>query len=132
VKVILDTNAYTALRRGHEKVAEHVRRSDGVLFSAIVAGELLYGFRHGTRLAQNLRDLEGFLADPEVRFLPVAWSAAEHFGKISADLRRKGKPIPTNDIWIAAQAIDAGAELISADPHFEKIEGLAWIHFPAA
>jgi predicted nucleic acid-binding protein len=47
-------------------------------------------------------------------------------------LRKKGRPIPTNDIWIAAHTMEADADLISSDPHFGRIDGLPWVSFPAA
>ena len=46
--------------------------------------------------------------------------------RIAVNLRRKGRPIPTNDIWIAAHAMESGADLVSADRHFEEVDGLAW------
>jgi len=129
VRVLLDTSAYSALRRGHETVARHVRGSEEVLLSAVVAGELLFGFRNGSRFEENARALENFLAHPTVRLLPVTWETADRFGRISTALRRRGKPIPTNDIWIAAHAIEAGASLISSDQHFDAVEGLSWLAF---
>lgn len=129
MKVSLDTNAYSALRRGHPAVTRHVRESEEVLVSAIVAGELLFGFRNGSRYAENLRALEEFLADSAVRLLPVTWHTADFFSLISAALRKLGRPIPTNDIWIAAHALEAGAALISADGHFEAVKGLSWLPF---
>ena len=60
--MILDTNAYTAFRLGDERVRRRIARAGEVGFSAIVAGELIYGFRHGSRLRQNLADLEQFIA----------------------------------------------------------------------
>jgi len=131
VRVLLDTNAYSALRRGDQVVADYVRRSEEVLLSSIVAGELLFGFRNGSRYEENVRALQDFLAFPNVRLLPVMWEAADIFGKISAALRRKGRPIPTNDIWIAAHAMEHAADLLSADPHFAYIDGLSWIDFSA-
>ena len=131
MRVLLDTNAYSALRRGNEIVAEHVRRSEEVLVSIVVAGELLFGFRNGSRYEENVRALQEFLADPNVRLLPVTWGAADIFGQISAALRRKGRPIPTNDIWIAAHAMEHAADLLSADPHFAHVDGLSWIDFSA-
>jgi tRNA(fMet)-specific endonuclease VapC len=132
VKVLLDTNAYSALRRGHELVAEQVRNSEEVLVSSVVIGELLYGFRNGSRYEENTRALRSFLEDPNVRLLPVTWDTADLFGRISAGLRKKGRPLPTNDIWIAAHAMEAGADLLSSDPHFGHIDGLSWVAFPAA
>lgn len=130
MRALLDTNAYSALRRGNEVVAEHVRGSEEVLLSIVVVGELLYGFRNGSRYEVNVRALQAFLEDPNVRLLPVTWDTADIFGRISTALRRKGRPIPTNDIWIAAQAMEAGADLLSSDPHFAEVEGgLSWLDF---
>jgi tRNA(fMet)-specific endonuclease VapC len=127
VKVLLDTNAYTALLRGHAGVADRVRRADQVLLSTVVAGELLFGFRHGSRYEANRRELEEFLDSPYVSLLDVTWVTAERFGRIAAALRRKGRPLPTNDIWIAAHALESGADLLSFDRHFEQVDGLPWV-----
>jgi tRNA(fMet)-specific endonuclease VapC len=131
VKALLDTNAYSALRLGHELVAEQVRSSEEVLLSIVVVGELLFGFRNGSRYEENALALRSFLEDPNVRLLPVTWDTADLFGRISAMLRKKGRPIPTNDIWIAAHAMEASADLISSDPHFGHIDGLPWVSFRA-
>jgi tRNA(fMet)-specific endonuclease VapC len=126
MKLLLDTNAYVALMRGDKGTAGRVRRAERVFVSAIVAGELVFGFRNGSRFDENMADLESFLDNPFVEFLPVSLITADRFGRIAALLRRKGAPIPTNDIWIAAHALEYGAELLSFDRHFEAIEGLVW------
>ena len=128
MKILLDTNAYSELRRGHPGVADWVRRSEQVGMSLIVVGELIYGFYRGSRLKQNLHDLNRFLDSPFVSILPMTMVTADRFGRIALQLRNKGTPIPTNDIWIAAQAQEMGADLLSFDLHFKKIDGLAWIH----
>lgn len=127
MSVLLDTNAYSALFRGHEGVAERVRRSEQVLISAIVAGELLFGFRNGSQYEANRRELEDFLSSPYVALLPVTLVTADRYGRIAAVLRRKGRPIPNNDIWIAAHAMESGSELLSFDQHFEEVDGIAWV-----
>jgi predicted nucleic acid-binding protein len=129
LSLALDTNAYTALMRGHPAVAGLVRRAESVLIPAIVAGELLYGFRAGSRFEENSARLAAFLATPPVELLPVGLTTADRFGRIATRLRTKGTPIPTNDIWIAAQAMEVGADLLSSDHHFEVVDGLAWIPF---
>lgn len=96
---------------------------------AVVAGELLYGFRYGARFEENAARLEAFLETPSVRLLGVTFVTADRFGRIAMALREKGTPIPTNDIWIAAQAMEAGADLVSSDAHFGLVEGLAWVSF---
>jgi tRNA(fMet)-specific endonuclease VapC len=131
VRLLLDTNAYTALRLGRDVVAEQVQRSEQVLLSVVVAGELLFGFRHGSRYDENAGALREFLGDPNVTVLPIAWTTAEIFGRLSATLRKRGTPIPTNDIWLAAQAMEADATLLSSDRHFGRVDGLSWLAFPA-
>ena len=129
MRVALDTSAYSALMRGHRDVASLVRRAEAVLLPAVVAGELLYGFRYGSRFEENAARLEAFLETPSVDLLAVTLVTADRFGRIATALREKGTPIPTNDIWIAAQAMEAGADLVSSDAHFGLVEGLAWVSF---
>ena len=126
MKILLDSNAYSHLKRGHLRTAEIVRASEAVLLSTVVIGELLYGFRQGSRLESNLRDLQAFMDNPYVTVTPVSYTTADRYARIAAALRAKGRPIPSNDIWIAAHAMETGAELISADRHFAEIDGLAW------
>ena len=126
MRAMLDTNAYSALKRGHPEVSDLVRRSDEVLLPVVVAGELLYGFRCGSRFERNRQDFEAFITSPFVNVVPVTLDTADRFGRIAATLRARGKPIPTNDIWVAAQAMETGAELLSFDRHYEAVEGLAW------
>ena len=126
MKILLDTSAYASLMQGLSAIANRVRRAERIFLSAVVAGELIFGFRNGTRYESNIMELHAFLENPYVEFLSVTITTTDRFGRIAADLRRKGRPIPTNDIWIAAHAMEAGAELISSDSHFEAIDGLVW------
>jgi predicted nucleic acid-binding protein len=128
VKVLLDTNAYSALMADRGRVADIVRRADAVLLSAVVLGELLFGFRNGTRYNENRTQLEAFLSRRFVRIIEVTLETAERFGLVAAQLRRRGTPIPTNDVWIAAHAMESGGHLLSFDRHFEEVEGLLWSH----
>jgi tRNA(fMet)-specific endonuclease VapC len=125
LKILLDTNAFVALRRGHADVAGEVRGAERVVMSTVVAGELLFGFHHGTKTKENIKELEQFLANPYVDLIPVTMTTADRFGRIASALRRKGRPIPTNDIWIAAHALESGAYLLTFDRHFAAVDGLA-------
>ena len=128
MRLLLDSNAYSQLKRGHRTVADLVRKSEEVFFSAIVAGELLYGFRHGSRFERNLEELRAFLDNPYVTFVKAGLTTSDRYSRIAAQLRQNGRPIPTNDIWIAAHTMETGADLVSFDAHFESVEGLPWIH----
>ena len=131
MRVLLDSNAYSHLMRGDQQIAEVVRTADEVLLSAIVVGELLYGFRRGSRFERNAADLHSFLDNPYVSFVPVGPTTADRYSRIVAALRAKGRPIPTNDAWIAAHAMETGSDLVSADGHFEHVDGIAWIRIPS-
>jgi len=126
VRALLDTNAYSLLMRGHDQVAEIVRGAEELLFSVVVVGELLYGFRHGTRFERNATDLRAVLNNPYSTLVEVTSVTADRYSLIAASLRTKGRPLPTNDVWIAAHAMETGADLVSADGHFEHIDGIAW------
>jgi tRNA(fMet)-specific endonuclease VapC len=127
VRILLDTNAYAAWKRGDKATAEIVRRAERILFSAVVAGELHFGFRRGSRTRRNLAELAELLASPFTTFLDVTETTADRFGRIAQGLREKGRPIPTNDIWIAAHALESGADLVSFDRHFEAVDGLVLV-----
>lgn len=128
---LLDTNAYTAFTRGSANVLEVVLAADEVAMSAVVVGELLYGFRWGRQFDNNMATLQEFMDSPKVRFLDVTRATADLYAVIMAALRSKGRLIPTNDIWIAAQSMEANAALVSADAHFESVDDLAWVRLDA-
>lgn len=131
MRALLDSNAYSLLMRGQEQVADIVRAADELLFSAVVVGELLYGFRRGSRFERNASELGSFLSSGYSTFVDVGPVTADRYSRIAAALRSKGRPIPTNDVWIAAHAMETGADLVSADSHFEHVEGIVWTPIPA-
>jgi tRNA(fMet)-specific endonuclease VapC len=122
--VVLDTNAYTALLVGDELVLDAVASADLVLMSAVVLGELYAGFKGGRQEQDNARVLEDFLRRPAVRIIDVTRATAEVFGVVKHQLRQAGTPIPINDVWIAAHALESGSWLVTYDRHFVKIAGL--------
>ena len=131
MRILLDSNAYSHLKRGHLAIVDLVRSSEEILVPFVVIGELLYGFRHGSRLERNIRELHAFVDNPHVRLATMSLTTADRYSRIAAGLRARGRPIPSNDIWIAAHAMETGADLVSYDRHFEHIEGLAWLHLGA-
>ena len=122
--LLLDTNAYVDFMTGRENVVEQVQNAEQVVFSVVVLGELLFGFRNGNRFDKNMVELNTFLDHPYVLVLPVSAATADRFGRIAAQLRQMGTPIPSNDIWIAAHALEIGATLLTRDKHFGRIDGL--------
>lgn len=104
-----------------------ISEADGIFMSMIVVGELLFGFRNGSRFEENMKSLQSFLAEADVTTLPVSLTSADHYGSISTALKSKGTPIPTNDIWIAAHAMESDAPLVSFDAHFKNVDGIELI-----
>lgn len=127
MRILLDSNAYSSFMRGSHEVRELIVVAEEVLFSAVVVGEQLYGFRQGAHFQRNLAELRSFLERPYVSFVPVGPVTADRYSRVMTALRAKGRPIPTNDVWIAAHAMETGADLVSADSHFEHVDGLAWV-----
>lgn len=123
-RLVLDTSAYAHFRKDDERVIDLMANADVILVPATVLGELYGGFEGGTRANQNQRELFGFLGEPFVRVVPTTASVARHYGRVYAALRRAGTPIPTNDMWIAAAALDTGGRLLTFDQHFNHVPGL--------
>lgn len=121
---MLDTNAYTAFKRGDSKIIEIIATTATVGMSPIVLGELLGGFDSSTKSQKNREELHQFLASPRIRIFPLGLDTANFFALVYSKLKSKGKPIPTNDMWIAAQALEHGCLVCSLDIHFSYIEGL--------
>jgi tRNA(fMet)-specific endonuclease VapC len=122
--ILIDTNAYIAFTQGLHDAVDVVRRSSRLVISSVVLGELRAGFAAGKQETANLQRLEKFLSLPGIEVTKVDETTAEFYGKLHADLRARGRPLPTNDIWIAASALQHGLWLFSFDRHFQSINAL--------
>lgn len=121
MNILLDTSAYSALQRGDTRVLNVLRRAEVVSVPVIVLGEIHSGFRAGTCCPENEEQLRRFLSRPSVQILNLTAETALHYGEIDVLLRRKGRPIPCNDVWIAAAAMEHGLRLLTLDEHFREI-----------
>lgn len=122
--VLLDTNAYVAFKRGLPDAVDvltHVPRID---MNSVVLGAWLSGFAVGTREEANRQELQQFLASERVHQLVIDVETAAQYAVVYRELRRHGRPIPTNDMWIAASALQHGFAVLSADGHFHEVPGL--------
>ncbi len=126
---MLDTSAYVGFKRNAVEAVEIIVKAELIVFSPVVMGELMFGFRNGTRFKENMDDLDRFLKHEAVDLMPIGKITSDRYSRIAVKLRQQGTPIPTNDIWIAAQAMEQGAELITSDQHFDKISGLVYTIF---
>lgn len=130
MKLILDTSAYVGFKLGHVELVDYLARADLIVISPIVLGELMFGFRNGSRFAGNMEELNRFLSHPAVEIIKLTDITSDRYARIAAQLKQQGTPIPSNDIWIAAQTMETGAELITMDHHFNNISGLVYRLFP--
>lgn len=121
MRVCLDTSGYSAFKRGHEGAIDLLQRAGEIVLPAVVIGELLAGFRMGSRDRVNRRELDAFLESPRVRVAPLEAETAQRYAEIVAYLRERGAPIPTNDIWIASCAMEWGLRLLTTDAHFDGL-----------
>lgn len=120
MRVSLDTNAYSDLKRGTRWVRE-IAHATEVQMCATVLGEIRYGFALAKYEARNVSELEDFLKDPVVVQAEVSDRTASHYADLKRYLRMKGTPIPENDIWIAASCVERGVVLLTSDRHFERL-----------
>jgi tRNA(fMet)-specific endonuclease VapC len=131
MKILIDTSAYVGFKQDVEAIVEIVVQSQAILFSPIVLGELIFGFRNGSKFKHNMNELDAFLRNEAVTVPSLGEITSDRYSRIASQLRSQGTPIPTNDIWIAAQTMEHGAELITMDAHFKKIPGLVFSLIPS-
>lgn len=118
---LLDTNIMIAILNEEKGIERHLK---GVItfISSIVAGELYYGAYRSGRAKENLARLETFLADYQL--LNCGKAIARQYGQVKDSLRAKGRPLPENDIWLAATALHHDLTLVTRDEHFNEVNGL--------
>lgn len=116
-RVLLDTNIVIALLAREEPVLKRLEDAESVFVPSIVIGELFFGAERSARASENTARISEFAARSSV--LACDSETARYYGRIKSQLREAGRPIPENDIWIAAQQHDL--TLISRDTHFDEV-----------
>ena len=127
MRVMLDSDAYSEFMRGNQRVGDVVRSSEQIVMPAVVVGELMYAFRQGQRTEQHVDQLRSFLARPYVSFVSAGPVTADRYARIMESLGQRGIQVSTNRVWVAAHAMETGADLVSADGHYGHIEQIAWV-----
>jgi tRNA(fMet)-specific endonuclease VapC len=118
--LVLDTNAYSDWRRfGHW--GQRIAVAERIVIPSIVLGELEFGFINGNRCDVNRQKLMDFLEHPLVEIATINHRTARIYAQFYSYLRSKGRPIPVNDIWIAAISDEVGGELAARDGHFDEL-----------
>jgi tRNA(fMet)-specific endonuclease VapC len=124
---LLDTNIVIALFDTDPRVLHALATAQAVFTASIVLGELYYGAFYSSQVAKHLTQVTAFAQRSSV--LACDDRTAHYYGQIKANLRAKGKPIPENDIWIAALALQHQLVISSWDKHFDEVDGItrvAW------
>jgi len=127
--LLIDTNIYTYALKGDPEVVSVLQQAHEIGISAVSIGELLSGFKAGKKEQENRHELEEFLDSPRVRVYGIDEETAEFYAEVLNNLKKKGRPIPTNDIWIASLAFQHGQSLFSKDKHFEAVPGLVIVSY---
>ena len=125
MRVALDTNRLTDLLAGDLALAQWLGTCDEVWIPLFVLGEIKAGFQGGTRQHRNETLLTEILSKPTVSVLLPARETAEQYARLFVQLKRAATPIPDNDLWIAALALEHDLVLVTRDRHFECIPQLA-------
>ena len=117
MRILLDTNRYTDFCKAVPEAVAPVTAAEQVFLPFVALAELRGGFQAGTLARENERTLARFLASERVSVLYPDETTTQVYAGLFAQLRRQGTPIPTNDIWIAAGALETGGLLITSDRH---------------
>lgn len=128
-RILLDTSAYSAAERGNEPLAEAIRRASEVVLTPVVLGELRAGFMSGERRIENEKKLSLFLELPRVTVVPMGEETAHCYAVIKTALKKAGTPIPINDVWIAASAMQYGLTVVTTDNDFERVSQIITMCF---
>ena len=121
-KYLLDTSVIIALFAGDEAVLGHLEQAAEVFVPSIALGELYYGAWKSANPRENLNRIDELVSVSAV--LGCDALTARFYGKLKNGLRLKGRPIPENDIWIAAIALQHHLTVSTRDEHFREIDGL--------
>jgi predicted nucleic acid-binding protein len=122
VALILDTNALSAAADREPAALEVVARAERLAVPAIVLGE----YRLGIAQSRRRTEYENWLREwvGTVTVLDIDEETTHHYAAIGLELKRSGKPIPANDLWIAALCRQHSLPLISRDRHFDVVKRL--------
>lgn len=125
MRIAIDSNRYSDFCRGQQDVVEVVENADHIFVPIIVVGEQRAGFANGKFREKNERVLTRFLNVEGVSVLNIDEQTTRFYADLYAYLRKKGRPIPTNDLWIAALTIQHNLILFDRDSDFDSLPQLA-------
>ncbi|RMF70388.1 MAG: type II toxin-antitoxin system VapC family toxin [Cyanobacteria bacterium J069] len=126
-EIALDTSVAIRFLNGDPTIVNQVLRQPEIILPLVVSGELLFGAKNSSRALQNLPRYLEFISACVV--VPLGRETADIYAQVRLQLKRKGRPIPMNDVWIAAQCIEQGWVLVTDDADFEAVDSLVLEHW---
>ena len=126
-RLSVDTNAMIAYREGIPTVCTLIEEADLLFLPVVVLGELLYGALNSAKPQRNEQITHKFSAQSVL--VPIDDAIAIHYATVRLQLKKIGRPIPENDIWVAATCLELGVPLLTRDGHFDHIHGLEVINW---
>ena len=125
--LVLDTNILIAAFEHHYELPDFARAYGRVVLPSTVIGEYRAGITNTRQGRENERKLDAYLGRATVDVVPITAITADYYAKVFQALKEKGRPIPQNDMWIAASALEHGADIVTYDPHFRLVPMLTAI-----
>jgi tRNA(fMet)-specific endonuclease VapC len=126
-QAVVDTSAVLLHFRGERAYTDALAGLATIFLPSIALGELVFGACHSADSVKSLRLLKIFVAGTTV--LSICGETAEYYGRIRHDLAAAGRPIPDNDIWIAALCMRHALPLLARDAHFGQVKGLRLVTY---
>ena len=126
-KLAVDTSAVIAYMEGVGSVRSLLESADTIFSPVVVLGELLYGAANSAQPEKNEQTVRQFLAHSVL--LPIDETIADQYATTRLELKKIGHPIPENDLWIAATCLELGIPLLTADGHFDYVQGLQVVNW---
>ncbi len=131
-RMMLDTSAYSGYLRGNPEIKLSLQQADEIFINPVVLGELLAGFIMEKSEKKNRSILQEFLSSPRVKAIDIDDETSERYAIIINYLRIRGIPIPTNDLWIAASAMQHGLKVLTTDNHYLKVPQVITVYYQAS
>ena len=127
MKFVIDTSAYSHFNRGDARLRSYITNQNAIVFPLIVIGELRAEFLAGSKKSENKVLLDRVLSKPNNEIATLSQITANLFAELYQDLKKAGTPIGSNDIWIAALALEFDLPLLTLDNGFKNISKLKLI-----
>ncbi|PIV24848.1 MAG: VapC toxin family PIN domain ribonuclease [Deltaproteobacteria bacterium CG_4_8_14_3_um_filter_45_9] len=130
-RIMLDTSAYTAFLMGNSEIKLSIQQAEEVFLNLITLGELIAGFLMGKNEKRNRAILQDFLSSPRVKIVEIDEETSERYAVIVSHLRARRTPMPTNDIWIAASAMQQGLKVLTTDKRYLEVPQIITEYYQA-